>query len=201
MWNWLSVAPKNKTATAGLLLAIACLAVLWIIAWYIVAYTYSIDQHTDDPFSGLPCDQPGVVLAFLVVLQVLLIPWLVVEEVFRLAPLWAAMQLARRSNNRKILEFTTFFMCTITAACFGAVHVEGLGVTLIHALVVQGVLGFLMNLLYLKTGGMSKSPRNNLKAFWITYLFHLMWDWIIFTPLTIYFGYVVFVDPSIHVCE
>lgn len=201
MWNWLSTAPTSSRGLATLMATMACVLMAWMISWTALAHLLSIELTHTDPFAWLPCDRPGYMLVFFLVLQVLFIPGLIIEEACRLLPLWIVMQFARRSSSATFFQFSTSFACILMAAAYGLAHVEGLGVTLIHALLVQCLTGLLLNLLYLKAGGMSDSWRSNFKGFWVAYLFHLLWNWALITSLILYYAYVVFVDPSINTCE
>lgn len=96
----------------------------------------------------------------------------VVEEVVRLFPLAIIARLAPR---RPVPVLGT---AVVTAALFGAAHVTN-GLPLGFVLLCQGVVGFVMNLLYLKVGGLH---RRMLRGFLFTVAFHLAFDLVILVP-------------------
>ena len=78
---------------------------------------------------------------------------LLAEEAFRLTPLALVIWLARRKRPHDAGEDPVMLASGVTAALFGIAHLSN-GLPLVHVLVVQGVLGFALNLVYMKAGGL-----------------------------------------------
>ncbi|HTK04918.1 MAG TPA: hypothetical protein VL500_05000 [Candidatus Eisenbacteria bacterium] len=101
-----------------------------------------------------------------------------IEECLRLAPLAVTVRIAPR-NATAVLG-----AAAVTAALFGAAHVTN-GLPLHYVLVCQGVVGFVMNLLYLKVGGLHG---HKVRGFLFALAFHLTFDLVIIVPVLLLRG-------------
>ncbi|MEY4723760.1 MAG: hypothetical protein RLZZ324_1273 [Candidatus Parcubacteria bacterium] len=98
---------------------------------------------------------------------------LVFEEAFRLVPLasvvWIVGRFARlRPYGDRIIGTAS----AVTAVAFGLMHLPN-GLPLAIVLCCQTVLGFALNVIYLRTGGMHGRI---VRAFWFAYAMHLSYD-------------------------
>lgn len=94
------------------------------------------------------------------------------EEVIRLLPLAVVARLFGRHRG------IVLGAAIVTAALFGAAHMSN-GLPFWFVLTCQGVTGFVMNLLYLKVGGLH---RRMLRGFLFSLAFHLTFDFVIIVP-------------------
>lgn len=94
------------------------------------------------------------------------------EECVRLLPLALTVRFSRRN------AVAVMVAAVVTAALFGAAHVSN-GLPLWFVLVCQGVTGFVMNLLYLKGGGLQGQW---FRGFLYALAFHVAFDYAILVP-------------------
>lgn len=94
------------------------------------------------------------------------------EEIVRLLPLALTVRFSRRSPG------AVMSAAVITAALFGAAHVTN-GLPLWFTIICQGATGFVMNLLYLKGGGLHGRW---FRGFLTALAFHVAFDYAILIP-------------------
>jgi Type II CAAX prenyl endopeptidase Rce1-like len=94
------------------------------------------------------------------------------EEMFRLLPLALTVKFSRRGKVAVLMA------AVVTAALFGAAHVSN-GLPLWFVLICQGVTGLVMNLLYLKGGGLQGQW---FRGFAYALAFHIAFDYAIIIP-------------------
>lgn len=161
MWQWL-LRPVGSFAEGVKLFVLAlagCLGWSLFIGATVPSLAVPDGRHFDPTSLGWKM-VPLIAVAILV------------EEALRLGPLALAVRLAGR-NATVVLGAVV-----VTAALFGAAHVSN-GLPLTFVLLCQGVVGFVMNLLFLKVGGLH---RRMLRGFLYAYAFHLTFDMVILIP-------------------
>lgn len=169
MWTWL----LRFTWSPGRRLILFAAAVAVMLAWATFASAVLQRILGPDAYDGVAVpseDGSGFPSAVLVLALIL-----AVEEVVRLAPLAIVVWLSKRR------PLPVMIAAALTAAAFGAVHVSN-GLPLVSALAVQGVLGFVMNLVYLKCGGLHGYKFAGFTAAFTThFLYDIVVIWLAFS--------------------
>jgi len=162
LWQWLLRPPRSFREGAALF----ALALVGCLGWSIFVSNVLSPALAAPAKGHFDPTSLGWAMIPLVTFSVF------IEELLRLGPLAIVVRIAGRS------ETAVLAAAAITAALFGAAHVSN-GLPLGFVLICQGVVGFVMNLLFLKVGGLH---RRMVRGFLFSFAFHLTFDMVILLP-------------------
>lgn len=181
MWDWFC---EEKTGWAWLRLMLQALgmALFWAIfvTMPFAAIVWVISQLVDllsevvGPVSEVDPSSIEMVLETTIVILILPI-WLIFEELARLGPIIVVSRLSGRDRDWVLVTIV------LTSVLFGLVHTIN-DIVWPIAFVSQGMSGFVLTVVFLKSGGL-RGGWYYLKGFFAAWLVHVLFDLLLFGAL------------------